>query len=102
MIRPPPRSTLFPYTTLFRSYIGLEDYTLFPIIRPGSLVQIDARQRKISAEKWKTEYDRPIYFVELCLPFLDRKSTRLTPVTRSYRMPSSALNKNAFALRLHL
>jgi hypothetical protein len=46
-------------------YIGLEDYTLFPIIRPGSLVQTDARQRKISAEKWKTEYDRPIYFVEL-------------------------------------
>jgi aromatic ring-cleaving dioxygenase len=46
-------------------YIGLEDYTLFPLIRPGSLVQIDARQRKISAEKWKTEFDRPIHFVEL-------------------------------------
>ena len=46
-------------------YIGLEDYTLFPLIRPGSLVQIDATQRKISTEKWKTEYDRPIYFVEL-------------------------------------
>jgi len=26
-------------------YIGLEDYTLFPLIRPGSLVQIDANQR---------------------------------------------------------
>jgi len=46
-------------------YIGLEDYTLFPLIRPGSLVQIDPSQRKLSAEKWKTEYDRPIYFVEL-------------------------------------
>jgi transcriptional regulator with XRE-family HTH domain len=46
-------------------YIGLEDYTLFPLIRPGSLVQIDANQRKISAERWKTEFDRPIYFVEL-------------------------------------
>jgi hypothetical protein len=46
-------------------YIGLEDYTLFPLIRPGSLVQIDARQRKISADKWNTEFDRPIYFVEL-------------------------------------
>lgn len=46
-------------------YIGLEDYTLFPLIRPGSLVQIDASQRKISAERWKTEFDRPIYFVEL-------------------------------------
>src|SRR3989449_5579469 len=27
MIRRPPRSTLFPYTTLFRSYRGLEELT---------------------------------------------------------------------------
>ena len=46
-------------------YIGLEDFTLYPLIRPGSLVQIDANQTKISAEKWKTDFDRPIYFVEL-------------------------------------
>jgi transcriptional regulator with XRE-family HTH domain len=46
-------------------YIGLEDYTLYPLIRPGSLVQIDSTQRKLSAKKWSTEYDRPIYFVEL-------------------------------------
>jgi transcriptional regulator with XRE-family HTH domain len=46
-------------------YIGLEDYTLYPLVRPGSLVQIDTNQRKLSAEKWKTEFDRPIYFVEL-------------------------------------
>ncbi len=38
-------------------YIGLEDYTLFPLIRPGSLVQIDASERKISSAKWKTEFD---------------------------------------------
>lgn len=46
-------------------YIGLEDYTLYPLIRPGSLVEIDPAQRRLSAEKWRTEYDRPIYFVEL-------------------------------------
>lgn len=46
-------------------YIGLEDYTLYPLVRPGSLVQIDPSLRKLSTEKWKTEYDRPIYFVEL-------------------------------------
>lgn len=46
-------------------YIGLEDYTLYPLIRPGSLVQIDSSQRKVSTGKWKTEFDRPIYFVEL-------------------------------------
>lgn len=45
-------------------YIGTEDYTLYPLIRPGSFVQIDARQTKI-ATNWKDEFDRPIYFVEL-------------------------------------
>jgi transcriptional regulator with XRE-family HTH domain len=46
-------------------YIGLEDFTLYPLIRPGSLVQIDSSERKISAENWKTEFERPIYFTEL-------------------------------------
>jgi transcriptional regulator with XRE-family HTH domain len=46
-------------------YIGLDDYTLFPILRPGSFVQIDPRVRKILPGIWRTEYERPIYFVEL-------------------------------------
>lgn len=46
-------------------YIGLEDFTLYPLIRPGSLVQIDSAQRKISPSAWKTDFDRPIYFTEL-------------------------------------
>jgi transcriptional regulator with XRE-family HTH domain len=45
-------------------YVGTKDYTLFPLIRPGSFVQIDARQTKI-ANSWQNEFDRPIYFVEL-------------------------------------
>ena len=46
-------------------YIGLKDYTLYPLIRPGSFVQVDQNVRKIQPRKWRTEYDRPIYFVEL-------------------------------------
>jgi transcriptional regulator with XRE-family HTH domain len=46
-------------------YIGLEDTTLYPLIRPGCLVQIDPTQRKISTGKWRTEFERPIYFIEL-------------------------------------
>jgi hypothetical protein len=46
-------------------YIGTEDYTLFPLIRPGSFVQIDATQTKIDRAGWRNEIDRPIYFVEL-------------------------------------
>ena len=46
-------------------YIGLEDYTLYPLIRPGSFVEIDAHQNKVKAGNWQNEFDRPIYFVEL-------------------------------------
>jgi transcriptional regulator with XRE-family HTH domain len=45
--------------------IGAEDHTLYPMIRPGSFVQIDPGVRKIHTFRWRTEFDRPIYFVEL-------------------------------------
>src|SRR2546430_15287442 len=92
MIRRPPRSTLFPYTTLFRSlsrmvevwgevpasliqhldlrhclygYIGLTDFMLYPLLRPGAFVQIDQTVKKVQRSMWRTEFDRPIYFFEL-------------------------------------
>lgn len=46
-------------------YIGIEDRTMVPWIRPGSLVQIDSRQKTIKPGGWQHESERPIYFVEL-------------------------------------
>ena len=46
-------------------YIGLQDMTLYPLLRPGSFVHIDPRVRKVQPMRWRTEFDRPIYFVEL-------------------------------------
>lgn len=46
-------------------YIGLKDYTLYPLLRPGSFVQIDQHVNRVQSFPWRTEYDRPIYFVEL-------------------------------------
>jgi hypothetical protein len=46
-------------------FVGMTDRTMYPIIRPGSIVQIDQNQRKIMPTKWEDEHDRPIYFVEL-------------------------------------
>ena len=45
-------------------YIGMDDYTLHPFIRPGSFVRIDPKQKKVLAD-WHTDHDRPIFFVEL-------------------------------------
>ena len=46
-------------------YIGLHDMTLHPLVRPGSFVKIDPTVRKVQPMRWRTEFDRPIYFVEL-------------------------------------
>jgi transcriptional regulator with XRE-family HTH domain len=46
-------------------FVGISDNRMSPIIRPGSIVQIDQNQRNIVNVKWENEYDRPIYFLEL-------------------------------------
>ena len=46
-------------------YIGMQDHTLDPIIRPGSFVQIDSRQRTVPPVNWHDEHDRPVFFFEL-------------------------------------
>ena len=51
-------------------FVGISDKRMSPIIRPGSIVQIDQNLRKISKGKWDNEYDRPIYFLELRGEFL--------------------------------
>lgn len=44
--------------------IGLEDWSMYPLLRPGSLVLIDDGRRKIASSGWTNEFDRPIYFLE--------------------------------------
>ena len=46
-------------------FVGMSDRTMYPIIRPGSIVQIDQNQTKIVQSEWEDEDDRPIYFLEL-------------------------------------
>jgi transcriptional regulator with XRE-family HTH domain len=45
-------------------YIGTDDWSMHPIIPPGSLVVIDQSRRRIQNSGWTTEFDRPIYFLE--------------------------------------
>lgn len=46
------------------AFIGLNDWFMYPILRPGSFVQIDERRRKVSTGSWSTEWERPIYLIE--------------------------------------
>jgi hypothetical protein len=45
-------------------FVGTDDWSMFPIIPPGSLVVIDDTRRRIASSGWTTEFERPIYFLE--------------------------------------
>ena len=46
------------------AFIGSEDWTMYPLIQPGSLILIDDTHRKVVNSGWANEYERPIYFFE--------------------------------------
>lgn len=46
-------------------YLGTSDFTMYPLIRPGALLEIDTSQNKLQMTSRPNEFDRPIYFVEL-------------------------------------
>ncbi|MFI5420219.1 MAG: hypothetical protein ACHQ1H_04570 [Nitrososphaerales archaeon] len=62
-------------------YIGLDDFTMFPILLPGTFLQIDESKFEIVTTGWESEYERPIYFVETRSGFVccwcDLKGNRL-------------------------
>src|SRR5258705_10778618 len=91
MIRPPPRSTLFPYTTLFRS---VQDLRELPHALTASLQhvfevpQVALRLWNVSGAQTSSIYtmgvseDAKSFAASLTMPFCgpnmgDRKSTRL-------------------------
>src|SRR3712207_6929270 len=69
MIRRPPRSTLFPYTTLFRS-VGLQLGQQRPA---GAVGQAQVEQDHVGAPQAQQQGDAE----RGLLPAQDRKSTRL-------------------------
>src|SRR5258708_15775556 len=73
MIRRPPRSTLFPYTTLFRSHVphALGRSDLGPLLR-GIEHRPVVRFREGRSEEHTSELQSPDHFV--CRLLLEKKS----------------------------
>jgi transcriptional regulator with XRE-family HTH domain len=46
------------------AFVGSDDWSMYPLIHPESLILIDETQRKIATGGWATEFERPIYFIE--------------------------------------
>src|SRR2546422_7604678 len=75
MIRRPPRSTLFPYTTLFRSHHERWDGTGYPDGLRGE--QIPVAARILGAAEVYDALSTSRAYQEKLSPEQDRKSTRL-------------------------
>src|SRR5688572_32193087 len=78
MIRPPPRSTLFPYTTLFRSVLSWFDPSLS--LREASFGRRLYREHRTQDQVGPQRQTNLCYRDARLLPSarpLDRKSTRL-------------------------
>src|SRR3712207_9002657 len=97
MIRRPPRSTLFPYTTLFRSQKNSEmcisdieqvlDFTQTKTSRHLSYLKLSG----LRSEEHTSELQSRQYLV--CRLLLEKNThplqTRLSPATRSHSHPSA-------------
>src|SRR2546422_8209623 len=95
MIRRPPRSTLFPYTTLFRSlgtgaygFVMSSTYNQRPR-PPEVLVEGDryyvARQRETRSEEHTSELQSRLHLV--CRLLLEKKKHKHSRRTYSYNTP---------------
>src|SRR5437762_10654970 len=86
MIRPPPRSTLFPYTTLFRSLhvddgVAREDTRVHRLLDAG----IDGRDvllRDLRSEEHTSELQSPMYLV--CRLLLEKKKSLYSNIQSSH------------------
>src|SRR3712207_8699685 len=99
MIRRPPRSTLFPYTTLFRSLRLDRPDTGEPRLRPGSGQNGPQQQDGQNGAKTLTiamPFTRT-WSISYVLGRLDRKSTRLNSSHANISYAVFCLKKN----RLH-
>ena len=38
-------------------YVGTEDFTMYPILLPGSFVQVDESRNKVASGMWRSEYE---------------------------------------------
>jgi transcriptional regulator with XRE-family HTH domain len=46
------------------AFIGTEDWFMYPLLPPGSLVIVDEEKRRVQNTGWTNEFERPIYLLE--------------------------------------
>src|SRR5437763_13326385 len=99
MMPPPPRSTLFPYTTLFRSYVyPSEHYDYWRRELPGMDLPWGAFGENFRSEEHTSELQSPMYLV--CRLLLEKKKTRdTTPIIISETEVVNMFSRERIAIR---
>src|SRR2546427_9275554 len=97
MIRRPPRSTLFPYTTLFRSAVGTAVVTDFgiaraitaaenrPLTQTGTILGTPAYMRDRKSTRLNSSHSQISYAVFCLKKKKNKKDKRYTNSTRQLR-----------------
>lgn len=45
-------------------FVGADDFRMYPLILPASFLQIDQSKDEVEAGPWRSEFERPIYWLE--------------------------------------
>ena len=77
--------------------IGSSDFTMYPVLQPGSLVLIDESKRKVVNGIWRNEFERPIYFVETREAFYCGWCTLADSMLTILAHPSSGVAPRTFS-----
>jgi hypothetical protein len=47
------------------AFVGTDDWFMYPLLAPGSFIEIDETTKEIESAEWGSEFERPVYFLEL-------------------------------------
>src|SRR3712207_8386026 len=101
MIRRPPRSTLFPYTTLFRSEQGRLPRARRTVHeeqpRGGQLGEVDSNRVRVRSERGQLEQPRSH---ATAVVTSDRKSTRLNSSHANISYAVFCLKKKKYSIQI--
>src|SRR5258708_22385475 len=100
MIRRPPRSTLFPYTTLFRSLLGPKGKP-GTITLPVTMLILDKTKNKVKSEPFtvrdrkSTRLNSSHQIISYAVFCLKKKKKTHVPKTARYKIESQSHRQNA-------
>src|SRR5689334_24239248 len=101
LIRRPPRSTLFPYTTLFRSFVELHRLGHLPVLDVGGhLPLLEARLEGGDADRKSTRLNSSHSSISYAVFCLKKKRPARYPSSATLKKVRTTPNRYGLSVRL--